>query len=460
MRVLNNKPIKTFIFMLVIIILNILTITCANFDIKGKLTLQYTVQAETPDHYQVFYGEDDRWKEEQSIKILYSEVDSEQIVSYEIPSNTKFIRLDLGENLGSTKISHVTLQYLWNKKDITFKLIEDKVITNGINDIVQNKDGIIFNRENIDPYIVLNIGDTVTNNWFKVDIFMNIVFKLLACITLNIVLMVLIKKRKAILSLSQEIYLNRQLMWNLSKNDFKTKYAGSYLGIFWAFVQPIVTVLIYWFVFQVGFRSAPIDNFPFVLWLVAGIVPWFFFSEALINATYSMVEYSYLVKKVVFKISILPIVKIIAAFFVHIFFVGFAILLFTLYGYPPTLYSIQVIYYTICVFVLVLGLSYATSAIIIFFKDLGQLIGILLQIGVWMTPIMWSYNMIPTKYQWIFKLNPMYYIVEGYRDSLINHVWFWERFNQTIYFWLVVGGIFITGTLIFKRLKIHFADVL
>lgn len=257
-----------------------------------------------------------------------------------------------------------------------------------------------------------------------------------------------------------ELYGNRQLIWNLSKNDFKTKYAGSYLGITWAFIQPIVTVLVYWFVFQVGFRSAPIDNFPFVLWLVAGIVPWFFFSEALMNATYSMIEYSYLVKKVVFKISILPIVKIISAFFVHLFFALFTVGLFCLYGYMPTWHTFQIIYYTICVFTLVLAFSYATSAIIIFFRDLGQLIGILLQVGIWMTPIMWSYTMIPDQYQWVLKLNPMYYIVEGYRDSLINGVWFWERYNQTIYFWLMTIILFGVGALIFKRLKLHFADVL
>ena len=81
------------------------------------------------------------------------------------------------------------------------------------------------------------------------------------------------------MGLIKELYRNKALIWNLSKNDFKTKYAGSYLGIFWAFVQPVVTVLIYWFVFQVGFKSAPVKEVPFILWLVAGIVPWFFFSD-------------------------------------------------------------------------------------------------------------------------------------------------------------------------------------
>lgn len=460
MRILNNRPTKIFLFVLFALVLNILTIICADFDIKGKLTLQYTVQSETPDHYQVFYGEDNKWTEEHSMKQLYSEIGNEQEIIYELPAHTRMIRMDLGENPGQIEISNLSIQYLWNKAGLISKLENVNLSTYDITSISREEEKIIINRAGKDPYIEIDLSDVVVESWFHVEQFINILFKGLACIALNLVLIIFVKKRKMIGSLAKEVYLNRQLMWNLSKNDFKTKYAGSYLGIIWAFIQPVVTVLIYWFVFQVGFRSAPIDNFPFVLWLVAGIVPWFFFSEALMNATYSMVEYSYLVKKVVFKISILPIVKILSAFFVHIFFVLFAVGLFALYGYMPTVYTLQVIYYTVCAFVLVLGLSYATSAIMIFFKDLGQLIGILLQVGVWMTPIMWSYNMIPVKYQWIFKLNPMYYIVEGYRDSLINHVWFWERFNQTIYFWLVAGAMFGIGTLIFRRLKIHFADVL
>lgn len=262
------------------------------------------------------------------------------------------------------------------------------------------------------------------------------------------------------MSLIRELYKNRSLIMNLSKNDFKTKYAGSYLGIFWAFVQPVITVLIYWFVFEVGFRSAPVENFPFVLWLVVGLVPWFFFSEAWVNATHSLIEYSYLVKKVVFKISILPLVKIISALFVHIFFIGFTILLYCIYGQNLTIHVVQVLYYSICTFFLALGLSYLTSAIIPFLKDFGQIIGILLQIGIWMTPIMWSYNIIPLKYQWILKLNPMYYIVEGYRDTFINHIWFWERYNQTMYFWGISAIIFVVGMMLFKKLKPHFSDVL
>ena len=269
---------------------------------------------------------------------------------------------------------------------------------------------------------------------------------------------------RQVFSLPAELYRNRRLVLKLAKNDFKTKYAGSYLGIVWAFVQPIVTVLVYWFVFSVGFKAGTGDlGVPFVLYLVAGIVPWFFFQDALNGGTNSMIEYNYLVKKVVFKISVLPIVKIISALFVHAFFVAFIILLYTAYGRFPDIYYLQLVYYTFCVFALVLGLTYATCAIVVFFRDLTQIISIILQVGVWLTPIMWVAETMlvdhPMLHQ-ILKLNPMYYVVSGYRDAFIMKNWFWKHPGWTLYFWAFTVVCFLFGSWVFNRLKVHFADVL
>ena len=110
--------------------------------------------------------------------------------------------------------------------------------------------------------------------------------------------------------LIQEIYANRRLVWNLAKNDFKTRYSGSFLGMAWGFIQPVITVLVYWFVFTVAMGFDKIEGVPYALWLVSGLVPWFFFSDGLTGGTTSMLEYSYLVKKVVFNIDILPVVKV------------------------------------------------------------------------------------------------------------------------------------------------------
>lgn len=292
-----------------------------------------------------------------------------------------------------------------------------------------------------------------------------IIKKILSCIILDGIYIVFLLKYDKIATLPVEVFQNRKLIWKLAKNDFKTRYAGSYLGIVWAFVQPVITVLLYWFVFSVALPSRAVAvkgdiEIPYILWLIAGIVPWFFFSEALTNGTNALLEYNYLVKKVVFKISILPIIKIISALFVHVFFVAFTLILFSCYGYFPDIYTLQILYYSGCMFIFVLGLCYITCSIIIFFRDLGQIISIALQVGIWATPILWNISTLSPKLRVLFKLNPMFYIVDGYRSALINKTWFWENFYSTSYFWILTLCMFAFGAIIFKRLKVHFADVL
>ena len=181
---------------------------------------------------------------------------------------------------------------------------------------------------------------------------------------------------------------------------------------------------------------------------------------ALSNGTSALLEYTYLVKKVVFKISILPLIKVIAASFTHIFFAAVLLVIAGLYGYYPTFYTLQVIYYTACLFVLVLGVCFMTSAVVVFFKDLQQIIGIGLQLGMWATPILWDMNMLSPMMQKIMGINPLVYVVEGYRNAVYGRQWFFEDVSGTLYFWGITLLLFVLGAFIFKRLKVHFADVL
>ena len=268
-----------------------------------------------------------------------------------------------------------------------------------------------------------------------------------------------------IVVLPKELWGNRELIWKLARNDFKKRYAGSTMGRVWAFIQPIVTVGMYYCIFGIIFPAraqlaASGVKAPYVVWLTAGLIPWFYFSEAIGGGTSALIEYNYLVKKVVFKISILPIIKIIAAMFIHAFFVLLLLVLYFVFHFSPSLYLIQLIYYSFCMFFLALAISYSTCAIVVFFRDLSQIIGILLQVGMWATPIMWEIGVIPEKYRIIFKLNPVFYIINGYRSALFEKQWFFEDFYSTMFFWITAAIIFGVGALIFKRLKPHFADVL
>ena len=263
-------------------------------------------------------------------------------------------------------------------------------------------------------------------------------------------------------TLPVELFQSRHLIWKLAKNDFKKRYAGSYMGAVWAMAQPVVTVCMYYVVFDVIMKTGGrgTSDVPFVLFLTAGLVPWFFFSEALNNGTNAMLEYNYLVKKVVFKISVLPIIKIIAATFIHAFFVCILLIVAAIYGYYPTVYTLQIFYYSACLFIFVLALCYSTCAIVVFFRDLSQIIGIALQIGMWATPILWDINALSPRWVVFLKLNPLVYIVNGYRSAVYEREWFFRDFFSTMYFWIATVVFFGIGIAVFKRLKVHFADVL
>lgn len=289
--------------------------------------------------------------------------------------------------------------------------------------------------------------------------------KALSCAVILASCVVFVKWYDKFTGLPVELYQNRHLIWKLAKNDFKKRYAGSYMGALWAMAQPVVTVAMYYIVFDkiMGSSSSVFREgveVPFVLFLTAGLVPWFYFSEALNSGTNALLEYNYLVKKVVFKISILPIIKIIAATFIHVFFVLVLLIVAAIYGYYPTIYTLQLVYYSFCLFIFVLALSYTTCAVVVFFKDLSQIINIALQVGMWATPVLWNIASVNAGWVKILKLNPLVYIVNGYRSSIYEKTWFFQDFFSTMYFWIVTVVLFGLGALVFKRLKVHFADVL
>lgn len=457
---MNKKKLAALLFSLAVLLnLFIVIFPRAIADRASNLVIEVT--ADQMANYQVFYSTDMNFTEEQSSKNVYITPNSNQTMKFEIPYNTNHLRIDLGDSSSNIIINNIFIEYKKKIFSVDFNKLMNSESLNMINSINVLNNELHIKTDGSDPYIIANIEDMgIINTIIEYETKIFNIKKIAICLLLDLIFVIIFKYSERVLSIPIDIFKNRKLIVYLAKNDFKTKYAGSYFGIFWAFVQPVITILLYWFVFQVGFRSSTMDKTPFVLWLIAGLMPWFFYSDALSSATNCLLEYNYLVKKVVFNISVLPMVKIGAAFFVHIFFVGFTLLIFLLYGYTPSLYNIQIIYYTICSFALLLSLSYITSSIVLFFRDLGQIINIYLQIAMWMTPIMWNYSRIPRKYLWIFQLNPMYYIVEGYRDSLINKVWFFNKLDYTFYFWIIVGITFVLSNMIFKRLKPHFADVI
>jgi lipopolysaccharide transport system permease protein/teichoic acid transport system permease protein len=265
---------------------------------------------------------------------------------------------------------------------------------------------------------------------------------------------------KAFIRFILDLLQNRQLIAQLTVRDCKSQYFGSYLGLLWAFVQPTVTIFIFWFVFDVGFKSAPVNDYPFLLWLVVGMVPWFYVSDGISTGVNSIASNAIMVQKIVFRVSMLPLVKVFSSLVIHLFFIVIVFILCLLYGVKITFCTLQVVYYLLCATILIAGLNWLTSSIVVFFKDLGPFISMMLQFTFWLTPIFWSIDMIPEKFHIFVMANPVHYIISGYRDCFIHNIWFWQHPGYTLYYWSLTGLAFISGAIVFSRLRPHFADVL
>lgn len=253
----------------------------------------------------------------------------------------------------------------------------------------------------------------------------------------------------------------KKVYTELLLNDFKTRYNGSFLGMIWGFIFPIITMLIYWIVFQYGLRSGDRpDGVPYVIFMIAGAVPWFLFSDIWGGVTSCFIDYSYLVKKLNFEVKLLPLVKMGSALIIHVVFLNVCTMILNFAGYYASWYYLQVIYYLFATLVFSLLIGLITSSLAVYIRDVIQIVGVILQIGFWANPICWGQEMLNGVFGMILKLNPLFYCIEGYRDSILYRRGFWEYPLYTIYFWVCMVLLFFLARYIYKKMRPRFADVL
>lgn len=259
-------------------------------------------------------------------------------------------------------------------------------------------------------------------------------------------------------------------LWQQKKNviamvgyDFSQNFLASYLGLAWAIIGPLVTMLVLTLVFHAGFRVPPVNEagIAFVPWLVCGMLPWFYCAEGLIGGAGAVSSYAFLVRKASFRISFLPAIRILGLGIIHLSLVCFLLGVLLYFNISPSIYWLQWFFYVGLLFLFLLGLSWCSSAVSLFVPDVGNILGIITTLGFWVTPIFWNSSMLPERWRWALIVNPAHYIVQGYRDSFLMHRWFWERpMAETASFalWLVLA--LVLGARVFRKLRPQFADVL
>jgi lipopolysaccharide transport system permease protein/teichoic acid transport system permease protein len=257
------------------------------------------------------------------------------------------------------------------------------------------------------------------------------------------------------------LFQQRYIIQKLVARDFQKKYLASYLGLPWAFLQPFSIILVLWFVVSIGLRGGDLsDGTPFLPWFISGMIPWFFIKESLHNSSSSLIDYSFLIKKMYFRVGMIPLIRIMTALIIHLFLIVILLIFVVAYGFYPTIYWLQLPYYLLCSLILLVGLGWFTSALMVFVRDVKQTLDVLLTLLFWVTPIIWPYARLQGNMRLVADLNPFFYLTNGYRETLIHGKWFFENISLTLYFWFLAIFFFIMGAFIFQKLKPHFADVL
>ncbi len=257
-----------------------------------------------------------------------------------------------------------------------------------------------------------------------------------------------------------EIWDKKYVIYQLVKRDLTERYIGSYFGLLWVFIQQVLILGVMWFVLQVGLRAEPAGKVPFLAWIVPSMAIWAFFFEAVNASSNALITYAYIVKKIQFRLSILPLIKVFSAAVIHFIFLAVTLLVLVFFGIYPSFFWLQSFYYFFACICLVLGMGWLLSAVMLFFRDLAAGIGILLSILMWLTPIFWNMETLDPKFKIFCYLNPASYLTEGYRRSFLYQTPFWHDPLWTLYFWGVTFCFMAGGIFVFLKLKPHFADAL
>lgn len=268
-------------------------------------------------------------------------------------------------------------------------------------------------------------------------------------------------RSQPLLSFLRNISRNHYMIRSLVVRDIRSRYVGSLLGIFWSVVHPLTQLVVYYFVFSMVFKvrlGPQYGGTHYVVWLLAGLLPWMLFAEIVTRASGAVLGYASLIKKMVFPSELLPLSQLAAAVVNHLITLGFLVLLMLwVEGGLPWSAPFFLVYLG-AVGIFALGISWMLAALNVFLRDVGQVVGVAVNIWFYLTPVIYPKSLIPERFQLAAQLNPMYHVVEGYRAAFLGR----ETPDPVGLFYLAsVGALcFIVGGAVFRQLQPGFADVL
>ena len=258
-----------------------------------------------------------------------------------------------------------------------------------------------------------------------------------------------------------ENYNNRIRTMRLASYELKSQNNGTYLGFLWNFINPALQIFVYWFVFAIGLNAAaPRGDYPYIIWMIVGIIPWFYISTAMLSSSNSIYAYSGVLKRMYIPLSIVPVKAVITALFSHLLSMVVVFLVIFISGYSVSIYTFQLPYYILCSIAFLIGFSLFASSVTVVFRDFQKILNSVVRLLFYITPVVWSQENLPEHLRFILKLNPLAYIIDGYRDCILygrGLEWHWK---QGIYFWIVTVVLFVIGCNVHMKFREKFIDLI
>ncbi|MCQ4635266.1 ABC transporter permease [Anaerovorax odorimutans] len=254
----------------------------------------------------------------------------------------------------------------------------------------------------------------------------------------------------------------RHQVFKLAKADIVKTYSGAALGWAWAIIKPTITILVFWFAFSIGLRmGGKVAGFPYILWLIAGMVPWFYMSEMITQGAGAIRKYRYLVTKMKFPVSTIPTFVSFSKFTVHLFLLGITLVIFALFGYLPDLYLLQLPFYMLAMLMFFIEWSLFSAMLSSVSQDFLNLVKSIVTPIFWLSGIMWDVHKIDIGWlKTLLMFNPVTYVSTGYRNTFIYKIWFWEQPRSLLYFCIIFLIMTIAAVWSYRKLIKEIPDVL
>jgi ABC-type polysaccharide/polyol phosphate export permease len=245
----------------------------------------------------------------------------------------------------------------------------------------------------------------------------------------------------------------------ICRRELASRYAGSVFGVAWAIVFPVLQILLYAAVLHFGLRLQVGGGEALLASLIAGMLPWFAFNEALTTMTGSITGNASLVKHLAIPTGLLPIATLLAAGSVHLVMIIIATVALALLGVFPGAHILLLLYFCFCLVVLALSVGVLLALANTVFRDVGHAVGPVLGLWFWATPIIWPAERLPAGLQWIVTANPVSYVVAGYRRALLGPMAAPVEVGNSLWFWATTGLLAFCAWQGFRLFRRELADL-